>query len=226
MSALQYPKGFRGSSMASTLRDELASLKIERSETSRPTRPKAMVSSEYRRRGGGLRLLSWMLWLIPLSHRRRGRVRRLREYDRVRSKPEVTVGLVQMMTTGEAEKLLSAKGYLKSQQQAMIGTKVAGRVEEMRVQGARSGQERETVLADHRASRPAGHDRAAEGRPGADQGRTRGGQGRPVGEEIARRTGPIASSPRRWCLRKISRRLPRPRRCALLGSRRSRPRSR
>ena len=38
------------------------------------------------------------------------------------------------MTTGEAEKLLSAKGYLKSQRQAMIGTKVAGRVEEMRVQ--------------------------------------------------------------------------------------------
>ena len=46
----------------------------------------------------------------------------------------MNVALVQMMTTGEAEKLLSAKGYLKSQRQAMIGTKVAGRVEEMRVQ--------------------------------------------------------------------------------------------
>ncbi len=37
------------------------------------------------------------------------------------------------MTTGEAEKLLSAKGYLKSRSQAMIGTKIPGRVERMYV---------------------------------------------------------------------------------------------
>ena len=52
--------------MAATLRDELASLKIERSEAMRPTRS-SNNTSEYRRRGGGLRLLSWFLWLIPLS---------------------------------------------------------------------------------------------------------------------------------------------------------------
>ena len=74
-----------------------------------------------------------MLWLIPLSIIGGAGYVGYREYDRVRSKTEVTVGLVQRMTTGEAEKLLSAKGYLKSQKQAMIGTKVAGRVEEMRV---------------------------------------------------------------------------------------------
>ena len=38
------------------------------------------------------------------------------------------------MTTGEAEKLLSAKGYLKSRYQAMIGTKIPGRVEQMYVE--------------------------------------------------------------------------------------------
>ena len=118
--------------MASTLREELASLKIERSDFIRPARKSDGVT-EYRRRGVGLRLLSWLLWLIPLSIVAGAGFVGYREYDRVRSKPEVTIGLVQKMTTGEAEKLLSAKGYLKSQKQAMIGTKVAGRVEEMRV---------------------------------------------------------------------------------------------
>ena len=46
----------------------------------------------------------------------------------------MTVGLVQEMTTGEAEKLLTAKGYLKSRHQAMIGAKVPGRVEKMLVE--------------------------------------------------------------------------------------------
>jgi RND family efflux transporter MFP subunit len=119
--------------MASTLRDELASLKIERSDFIRPARKSEGVTEYRRRKGGALRLLSWMLWLIPLSIVGGAGYLGYLEYDRVRSKPEVTTGLVQKMTSGEAEKLLSAKGYLKSQKQAMIGTKVAGRVEEMRV---------------------------------------------------------------------------------------------
>ena len=118
--------------MGSTLRDELASLKIERSDTPRMRR-NGDSGHPYRRRGIGLRLLSWMLWLIPLSVVGGAGWVAYKQYDEIRSKPEVTVGLVQKMTSGEAEKLLSAKGYLKSQQQAMIGTKVAGRVQEMRV---------------------------------------------------------------------------------------------
>ena len=118
--------------MGSTLREELASLKIERSDTPRMRR-NGDSGHPYRRRGIGLRLLSWMLWLIPLSVVGGAGWVAYKQYDEIRSKPEVTVGLVQKMTSGEAEKLLSAKGYLKSQQQAMIGTKVAGRVQEMHV---------------------------------------------------------------------------------------------
>jgi hypothetical protein len=52
--------------MAGTLRDELASLKIDRPNSIKSGRNGYRESS--RRRGGsGLRLLSWMLWLIPLG---------------------------------------------------------------------------------------------------------------------------------------------------------------
>ncbi|WP_165232406.1 efflux RND transporter periplasmic adaptor subunit [Aquisphaera insulae] len=125
--------------MSSTLRDELASLKIERPDRGRVSRqPEAPArpfsGAEYRRRGGGaLRLLSWILWLIPLGIMGGAGWYGYKQYDQIRSKPEVTVGLVQRMTTGEAEKLLTAKGYLKAQKQAMIGTKVAGRVDQMLV---------------------------------------------------------------------------------------------
>ena len=86
------------------------------------------------RGGGGLRLLSWFLWLIPLSLLAGAGTVAYRQYDQIRSRPEVSVGLVQSMTAGEAEKLLTAKGYLKSRYQAMIGTKIAGRVEKMCVE--------------------------------------------------------------------------------------------
>jgi RND family efflux transporter MFP subunit len=75
-----------------------------------------------------------MLWLIPLGILGVAGAVAYRQYDQIRSRPEVTIGLVQKMTTGEAEKLLSAKGYLISRYQAMIGTKVAGRVEKMLVE--------------------------------------------------------------------------------------------
>ena len=121
--------------MAGTLREELASLKIDR--------PDPEFSRNHGRRkssGGGrggrsiMRLLSLMLWLIPLGLVGAAGLFAYRQYDQIRSRPQVTVGLVQRMTTGEAEKLLTAKGYLKSRYQALIGTKLPGRVEKMCVE--------------------------------------------------------------------------------------------
>jgi RND family efflux transporter MFP subunit len=74
------------------------------------------------------------MWLIPLSFLTGVATVAYRQYDQIRSRPEVSVGLVQSMTAGEAEKLLTAKGYLKSRYQSMIGTKIAGRVEKMCVE--------------------------------------------------------------------------------------------
>src|SRR5262245_40428694 len=55
------------------------------------------------------------------------------------------------MTSGEAEKLLSAKGYLKSRYQAMIGTRVPGRVEKMYVEeGARVKKGQVLAVLEHK----------------------------------------------------------------------------
>src|SRR5947209_4585141 len=123
--------------MASTLRDELASLKIERkgSVGRRSTKKHSgRASGRFDGGGLGLRLLSLLLWLVPLSLLGVGGTFAYRQYQQIRSKPEVQVGLVQTMTTGEAEKLLSAKGYLKSRNQATIGAKVPGRLMELYVE--------------------------------------------------------------------------------------------
>jgi RND family efflux transporter MFP subunit len=120
--------------MASSLRDDLASLSIDRGrERSKKT---AMDSPDPRgiRGDGGIGLLSFLIWLIPLGMLAVAGVYAYRQYDQLRAKPEVTIAVVQEMTTGEAEKLLSAKGYLKSRHQALIGAKVPGRVERMLVE--------------------------------------------------------------------------------------------
>lgn len=115
--------------MSGTLRDDLASLKIERG-----VRDSRSAGIPVRRRGVGLGLLALLLWLIPLGLLGFAGVYAYRQYEQIRSKTEVTVGVVQTMTSGEAEKLLSAKGYLKSRYQSMIGTRVPGRVEKMFVE--------------------------------------------------------------------------------------------
>jgi len=124
--------------MASSLREELASLRIERPNSARGGDRESVHRGpgpvHRRRRGVGLRLVSLLVWLIPLGLIGAGAAVGYRQYEQIRSKPEVNIGLVQTMTMGEAEKLLSAKGYLKSRHQAMIGTRIAGRVQEMRVQ--------------------------------------------------------------------------------------------
>ena len=119
--------------MAGTLRDELASLKIDRPNSIKSEHNGYRESS--RRRGGsGLRLLSWMLWLIPLGLLAAGGVYAYVQYDTMRSRPLVKKGLVVSKTAAEAATLLDANGYLKSRYQAMIGTKIAGRVERMSVE--------------------------------------------------------------------------------------------
>src|SRR5262245_29425370 len=121
--------------MASTLRDDLASLKINRREPERIT--VSTSTGPGRRRGGGgggLGLATVLLWMIPLGLLGTAGFVAYRQVDKIRAKPEVTVGLVQAMTSGEAEKLLSAKGYLKSRFQSMIGATIPGRVERMFVE--------------------------------------------------------------------------------------------
>ena len=110
--------------MASNLREELASLRIERKKTARPVvdrdfghapapapssaPPRATAGAYRRRRGIGLRLLSMLVWLIPLGVVAGAGVVGYRQYQQVRAKPEVTIGVVQRMTLGEAEKLSPA----------------------------------------------------------------------------------------------------------------------
>lgn len=121
--------------MSNTLRDELASLKIDRRQKSGRPAGAGPKSAPSRKRGDGtMRLASSLLWLIPLSLLAGAGFVAYREYDQVRARPELWVGLVERMTAGEAEKLLTAKGYLKSRYQAMVGAKVVGRVERMYVE--------------------------------------------------------------------------------------------
>jgi RND family efflux transporter MFP subunit len=117
--------------MSGTLRDDLASLRIERASNNHS---KQVIKPQGYRRDRGVGFLALLIWLIPLGLIGFAGTYAYKQYERIRSKTEVTVGLVQTMTTGEAEKLLSAKGYLKSRYQAMIGTKVPGRVEKMYVE--------------------------------------------------------------------------------------------
>lgn len=117
--------------MASSLRDDLASLKIDRRSAVEPRGPSQGGS---RRDRGGIGLAALLVWLIPLSMIGTAGWFGYKQYEQIRSKPEVTVGIVQTMTSGEAEKLLSAKGYLKSRYQSMIGATIPGRVERMFVE--------------------------------------------------------------------------------------------
>ncbi len=120
--------------MAGTLREELASLKIDRPDSFKSERNGYRKSPGRRRGGGVLRLLSWMVWLIPFGLLAAGGVYGYLQYDKMRSRPLVTRGVVVSKTAAEAATLLDADGYLKSRYQAMIGTKIAGRVEKMAVE--------------------------------------------------------------------------------------------
>ena len=129
--------------MAATLREELASLKIDRPDSVRVRRNGDGDHKPLPRRrgGGGLRVLSWILWMIPLGVLAGAGLYGYRQYDQMRPRVEVTKGLVSSRTWAEASRLLEVDGYLKSRYQAMIGTKIAGRVEKMLRCRGQQGQE-------------------------------------------------------------------------------------
>jgi RND family efflux transporter MFP subunit len=130
--------------MSATLRDELASLKIDRPNSIKAAR--TSYSKPGGRRGSsGLRLLSWMLWSIPLGFLAAAGFVGYRQYDQIQSRAEVSIGRVSAKTWADASTLLDANGYLKSRYQAMIGTKIAGRVEEMRVREGDKVKKGETL---------------------------------------------------------------------------------
>jgi RND family efflux transporter MFP subunit len=122
--------------MSNTLREELASLRIEREQASWSSEPTPRGARKPRIDGGGfgLRILSLALWLIPIGLIGFGGFVGYRQYQEIRSKPEVKTDIVRMMTSGEAGKVLSAKGYLKSRNQAMIGAKVPGRLQVLNIE--------------------------------------------------------------------------------------------
>lgn len=123
-----------------SLKDDLASLRIQRQDE-RPAVVRAPSPARERparspRRGPGLglRLLSLLLWLIPLGAVGGGGYFAYVQYAKMRNKPEVTTAVVEAMTPVQAAKLLSAKGYIRSRYQAEIGARTPGRVERMLVE--------------------------------------------------------------------------------------------
>ncbi len=136
--------------MASSLSDELASLRIERRGLEIGPVRKRKPGRRGGRGGLGLGLLSMLLWMVPLSLVGVGGYYAYKQYQEFKAKPEVNVVQVQLMTSGEAEKLLSAKGYLKSRHQATVGTKVIGRVQEILVEeGSKVKKGQLLVVLEH-----------------------------------------------------------------------------
>jgi RND family efflux transporter MFP subunit len=143
------------------LKDELASLRIERKRPKRATSSRAAnrsldeaaiasLSAEEalpspraqpaytrapasRPRNLGLGLLSIALWLIPLGLVGGGAYFAFLQYQKARPKLKVKVAAVRALTPGEANTVLSAKGYIRSFHQAKLGAKVPGRIAEVRV---------------------------------------------------------------------------------------------
>jgi RND family efflux transporter MFP subunit len=92
--------------------DRLATLRINRSR-SRPAHSR--WGSRLILVGLALGLLAAASWVWS-------------QYGEVLTRPEVQTAMVEVRSPGAAESVLSAQGYLKSEKQAAIGAKVAGRV--------------------------------------------------------------------------------------------------
>lgn len=135
--------------MSSSLKDDLASLKIDRSR-SRPSavsqpqpQPQTQssghvsykpVAARVVKRSLFWRLLSLSLWLVPISVLVGGGLLVRDQVAKIRPTTEVKFATVQEMTSSDIDKVLSAKGYLRSRNQAEVGSKNPGRVEHMGVE--------------------------------------------------------------------------------------------
>lgn len=131
--------------MSSSLKDDLASLKIDRG-TKRPsvisapqTQSGAQVS--YRpsgpvkvKKGLGWRLFTLAVWCIPLAIVATAAYLVRDQISKMTPAAEVKFATVQLMTESDIDKVLAAKGYLRSRNQAQVGAKAPGRVEVMAVE--------------------------------------------------------------------------------------------
>ncbi|MFM7129030.1 MAG: biotin/lipoyl-binding protein, partial [bacterium] len=153
--------------MSSSLKDELASLKIDRSRkreayssgSSQAATSQSMPQPEsvatafapkpestsgyvsYRptaakpvRKSLVSRVFGKALLLIPLAILAGGAYVVREQVAKIRPTTEVKFAAVQQMTESDLDKVLSAKGYLRSRNQAQVGAKAPGRVELMAVE--------------------------------------------------------------------------------------------
>lgn len=129
-----------GARPSRSLREELSSLRIERTAPAHHDQPprhqdRTLPRAESYRparaakaRGGGRKVLSALLWLIPLALL--GGLAKVGwdHAQQLRPRPMVTLEVVREMSSPVAEQLMTAKGYLKSHNQALVGAKVPGRI--------------------------------------------------------------------------------------------------
>jgi RND family efflux transporter MFP subunit len=108
----------RPASKAGSHRDELSSLKIDRSQATK-TSPLAM--------------LAWLALLLLILGGIGG-AGYMALKDQLFPLPEVAVESVRVMTLGQAQTELTATGYLESRWQAAVGAKVPGRIAEIPVE--------------------------------------------------------------------------------------------
>lgn len=108
----------RTNSQPASLRNELSSLRIDRSKA---------------RKASPLVLLAWVL-LVLLILGAIAAAGYVALQDKLFPLPKVTVESVRVMTLGQAQTKLTATGYLESRWQAAVGAKVPGRIAEIPVE--------------------------------------------------------------------------------------------
>ncbi len=114
--------------MTRALRDDLASLRIERSD-----KPSIVRSSGPGPRGTGRNWASTFSSLATIALIGGLGIIGYEQYERYKPAPLVMIAQSQRMSAAEAEMVLSAKGYVKARDQALIGVKASGRVERVLV---------------------------------------------------------------------------------------------